>query len=467
MEKISSRLFSGKDISKIIVPLVLQNLFAIAIGMADSIMVASYNGDAFAGVSLVNSLDVLLITLFSAIATGGSVVLAQAMGQKNRKLACDSAKQLLYITTGIAVAISALVLILRTPLLNLLFGETEQAVMNNALSYFSIVAISFPFLAIENSVASILRAQGDSMTSLKISIFMNLLNIGGNAALIFGANLGAAGAALATLISRIIGASIMLWISQNSKRYIFIDKILSYRPSKVIIKSILRIGIPNGIENSLFQFGRLMTTSLVSSLGTVAITANSAALSLANIQYNAGNAVQSTMIAVVGRCVGADEKKQAKHYTALLLGIGYVIIFLVAILTCLLSTPLLSLFKLTTDGFTTARQLLFYHALVSIILWATAFCLPSAFRAAGDIKFTMVVSVASMWIFRVAFAYFLAKDTVSLFGLFEFGGMGMGVMGVWIAMTADWLVRAIIFIWKFFTGKWLNHSLLLKKSESK
>ena len=463
----NNRLFSRRDIAKIIVPLIFQNLFAITIGMADSIMVASYSGDAFAGVSLVNSLDVLLITLFSSIAVGGSVVLAQAMGQNDRKLSCDSAKQLLYITTAIATAISTIVLILRTPLLNLLFGEVDHGVMVNALSYFSIVAVSFPFLAVDSSVAAILRAQGDSMTSLKVSIFMNLLNIGGNAFFIFGLDMGSAGAALATLVSRIVGATIMTFIVRRPKRFIFIDKILSYRPNKAIIKSILKIGIPNGIENSLFQLGRLMTSSLVSSLGTVAINANSAALSLANIQYNVGGAVQNTMIAVVGRCVGANERKQAKHYTFRLLGIGYIAIFAVVGLTCLLSTPLLGMYSLTEDGFITAKQLLFYHGVASVIMWATAFCLPSAFRAAGDIKFTMVISIVSMWIFRVALAYFLAKDRVSVFGLFGFEGLGMGVMGVWIAMTADWVVRALIFTCELLSERWLNHNLLISQKANK
>ncbi len=456
MNEENKDMFSGKALARIIIPLVLQNMLSITIGLIDSIMVSSRGESAYAGVSLVGSLDVLLITFFSAIATGGSVVLAQSMGKGERKPACDSAKQLLYITTAVATAITVIVLVFRTPILYLLFGEAEQSVLSNAMAYFSIVAASFPFLAIENSVASIFRAQGDSMISLKISLFMNVINIGGNALFIYGANLGAMGAALATLISRIIGAALMLIIAHSQKRFIYIEKLFHYRPDMKIIKAILNVGFPNGIENSLFQFGRLMTSSLVSSLGTVAIAANAAALSLANFQYNAGGAIQSTMIAVVGRCIGAKEIKQAKKYTYKLIGIGYLLIVSVVILLCVFSSPMLRLFNLSAESTATARTLLFYHSAVSVVIWVIGFCLPNAFRAANDIKFTMYVSIISMWVFRVAFAYVLAKETVSVFGWFSFDGFGMGVMGVWVAMTVDWVVRTAFYLWRLISGKWLS-----------
>ena len=456
MKNKSESLFSGRALAKIIIPLILQNILSITIGMVDSIMVSSRGEAAYAGVSLVGSLDTLLITLFSSIAAGGSIVLAQAMGKNDRKLSCNAAKQLLYVTTAIATAISTVVLIFRMPIIHLLFGKAEQSVINNALSYFNIIAMSFPFLAIDSSIASVFRAQGDSVISLKVSIFMNFLNIGGNAILIYWVNLGVLGAALATLFSRMTGAMIMLIISRNKKRYIYIENIFKYRPDKKIIRALLSVGVPNGVENSLFQFGRLMTSSLVSSLGTVAIAANAAALSLANFQYSAGSSIHNTVVAVVGRCIGAKEKEQAKRYTKILVGIGYVTVITVAGLLCLFSSPLLKLFNLSDESFFTARRLLFYHSAVSAVIWVVGFCLPNAFRAANDIRFTMVVSVASMWIFRVALAYFLAKDSISVFGIFSIPGANMGVFGVWIAMTADWLVRAIFFLWRFLSGKWLT-----------
>ncbi|MBR6728116.1 MAG: MATE family efflux transporter [Clostridia bacterium] len=464
MNEQKEMLFSRREIAKIIWALLLQNLLGIAIGMVDSMMVSNKGEAAFAGVSLVGSLDTVLITLFSSLTAGGSVVLAQAMGRKDREHACEAAKQMLYITTAVAAVISAIVLILRVPLLRLLFGDVEQDVMQSAIAYFLFIALSFPFLAVEYSVGATLRAQGDSMTSLKVSMLMNLLNIGGNALLIYVIDLGAAGAAIATLCSRAIGASIKLAIVLNKKRYIYVERLLRYRPNTGIIKAILRIGVPNGIENSMFQFGRLMTSSLVSSLGTVAIAANAAALSLANLQYTTGGAIQSTMVPVVGRCVGAGEREQAKHYAWQLLGIGYLAVGTAALLLCVFAAPLLKLYGLTGETSALARQMLLYHGLVSIVLWPTGFCLPPAFRAANDVRFTLIVSTASMWIFRVALGYVMALETVSVFGLVSFPGMGMGVMGVWVAMTVDWLVRVVLFAWRFVSGRWLSRFDLKAKS---
>ncbi|MBQ8371086.1 MAG: MATE family efflux transporter, partial [Clostridia bacterium] len=204
--------------------------------------------------------------------------------------------------------------------------------------------------------------------------------------------------------------------------------------------------------------GRLMTTSLVSSLGTVAIAANAATLSLANFQYTVGGSVQSTMVAVVGRCVGAKEKEQAKHYVRILLGGSYLMIAATDLLLCLFSTPLLGLFGLTPESTDLSRVLLIYHSAVSVILWPAAFCLPPAFRAANDVMFTMVTAIFSMWFFRVAAAYFLALETVSVFGLFTLPGMGLGLMGVWYAMTADWIFRTALFLWRLISGRWLARS---------
>ena len=446
-------LFSDKQIAKILIPLVFQNILTITIGMVDSIMVSSASEAAFAGVSLVSSLDTLLITLFSSVAGGGAVVLAQVMGRGERDLACDAAKQLLYATTAIATFIAAVVLVFRVPLLNLLLGETEQSVMKNALNYFTFIAISFPFMAVDSSLAATFRAHGNSMVALKVSLMTNAINIAGNAFFIYRLGMGAMGA---TLLSRMIGAVIMTLIAHDQSHFIYIEKIFHYRPDKTIIKAILGIGVPNGIENSLFHFGKLVTTSLISSLGTANIAANAAALSLVNLQYTAGGAVQNTMISVVGRCIGAEEKEQAKRYTRRLLGVGYLLVIVVSVSICLLSTPLLGLYHLSSEAFDTARSLLFYHSAVSVVIWAAAFCLPSAFRAANDVRFTMEVSIFSMWTFRVAIAHVLAKDVVSVFEIWSFPGAGLDIMGVWIAMTIDWMFRTILFVWRYLSGRWLT-----------
>ena len=449
-------MFSRRQLAVILFPLLLQNLLSIAIGMVDSIMVSNKGEAAFAGVSLVNSLDTVLVTLFSSLTAGGSAILAQAIGRRDEEYACRATKQMIYITTMVAAAISALVLILRVPILSLLFGEVDADVFRNAMAYFFFLALSLPFLAIENSVAASLRAQGDSMTSLKVSLLMNLLNIVGNAILIYGLDLGAAGAAIATLLSRMIGAMLKLVIICDQRRQIHVSNLFRYRPNGSMIKAILRLGVPNGIEQSMHNFGNLLTSSLVSTLGTVTIAANAAANSISNVQYSAGGASQHSMVAVVGRCVGAREKEQAKHYTWLLVGVGYLIVIAVALPTLIFIHPLLRFYGLSGETSELACRLLIFQCIVSVLLWPLAFCLPSALRAAGDVGFTMKVAVFSMWVFRVALAYVFALETVSLFGIVSFPGLGLGIWGVRSALVVDWCFRSIMFLWRLISGKWLS-----------
>lgn len=456
MKTIEKPMFTNRQLAKILLPLIVQSLLTVTISMVDSIMVSSEGEAAFAGVSLITSLDTLLVTLFTALSTGGTVVLAQMMGRNERARASEAAKQLWYLTLAIATVISAIVLIFRVPLLTALFGDAEAEVMKNAMNYFIFIAISFPFFAIDSGVGAVFRAQGDSMITLKISLFKNTINIVGNALFIYVFGMGAMGAAISTLISRIIGAIIITVIAHHKKRYIYMERLLHYRPDKTIIKSIFYIGIPTGIENSLFHFGKLITSSLVSTLGTAAIAANAAAHSLATLQYTMGGAVHNTSVAVVGRCIGAEEKEQAKHYTRYLLAFEYLLVFIISGVICLLSSPLLGLYHLSGTAFDSARILLFYHSAVSILIWPVAFGLPCSFRAANDVHFPMAISIFSMWFFRVMLAYFLAQETVSVFGIWSFSGVGLGILGVWIAMTVDWVFRAALFAWRYLSGKWLT-----------
>ena len=449
-------MFSRRQLAAIMFPLLLQNLLSITIGMVDSIMVSNKGEAAFAGVSLVNSLDTVFVTLLSALASGGAAVLAQALGRRDEEYACRATKQMIYITTMVAAGISAVILILRVPILTFLFGEVEADVFQNALVYFFFLSLSLPFLAIENSIAATLRAQGDSVTSLKVSILMNLLNIAGNAVLIYGLDLGAAGAAIATLLSRMIGAMLKLIIICDQRRRIHVSHLFRYRPNGSMIKAILRLGIPNGIEQSMHNFGNLVMSSLISTLGTVAIAANAAANSISNVQYSAGGASQHSMVAVVGRCVGAKEKEQAKYYTWLLVGLGSLIVLAVALPTLIFIRPLMRFYGLSGETSELACVLLIIQSIVSVLFWPLAFCLPSALRAAGDVSFTMKIAVFSMWALRVGLGYVMALETVSLFGIISFAGLGWGIIGVRLAGAVSWLFRSIVFLWRFVSGKWLT-----------
>ena len=447
-------LFSNKELFHIILPLILQQVLAVTIGMVDTLMVSSAGEAAVSGVSLVNSLDTLLVIAFGALVSGGAVVVAQFLGQKNREGALSSAKQLLYSSTAVALAITVIGLLLHNFLLNLLFGDVEPDVMQNAKDYFIWVAFSFPFLAINNAGGAIYRVMGNSM--MLISVMMNILNAGGNAVLIYGFGLGATGAAISTLFARIVGTVVTLSLLRSHKNTVYVDKYLDYKPDFRIIKEILRIGVPNGIENSMFHFGKLLTQSLISSMSTAAIAANAVAAALANYQYMPGTAMANTMVTVVGRCVGAEEKGQAKRYSRILISATYVCLWVVVLVTFFIAKPVIGIYDLSPEGSEIAYDLIIYHAICAALIWPAAFTLPSALRAASDVRFPLVVSMFSMWTFRVALSYVFSLEVVNVFRLFSFPGLGLGPLGVWVAMTVDWVFRTIFFVIRYLSGKWLT-----------
>jgi len=448
-------MFSKRDLIKITLPLMIQQVLAVLLSMIDSMMVSSVSEAAISGVSLVGSLDMVLIIAFSSLVTGGAVVVSQALGKGNSDLVRNSAKQLIYVATAVATAITVLVILFRIPLLNLLFGDAEAEVLYHAQRYFFFMALSFPFLAVENAGAALFRSMGNSTVSMVISISMNLLNVAGNALLIYVFDLEAMGAAISTLFARIVGAVVAMVLLHNKKNVIYVEKLFHYRPDFGIIKKILQIGIPSGIENSMFQFGKLMTQSLISSMGLVSITANAVALNLVNFQYMPGNAVGLAIVTVVGRCIGAGEREQAKKYARIFLLTTYCCLWGVNLLTLLFADPLIGLYHPSAETAELVKFLLLFHAAVTSVLWPLAFTLPHAFRAASDVKFPLVISIVSMWMFRVALGYFLSLDSLTVLGL-TVPGAGLGLAGVWIAMFADWVFRAILYGVRFLTGKWLT-----------
>ena len=452
----STLLFSNKALISVIVPLVLQQVFAVLVGTIDTMMVAYTGEAAVSGVSLVNTLDTLLVIFFTAMVTGGSVVISQALGKKESQETHESAKQLLYISTAIAIVLAAVVVLLRRPLLYLLFGSVEVDVMHHAMGYFFFVALSFPALAIIESAGACFRSAGNTVISLAVSLVANLLNVCGNAIFIMVFDMGGAGAGLSTLIARVVAAIISLVLVHQKKRVVHVEQLLRYKPNPNVIRRILHIGVPNGLENTMFQFGRLLTQALIATMGTSVIAANSVALSISNFQYMTGTACSAAMITVVGRCIGAEEKRQATYYARKILAINYGLIWTVILGILLFLRPLIGLYDLSPESARLAQDLILFHCIVAGLIWPIGFMLPSSFRAAGDVRFTMVVSVASMWLFRVATAYPLALDSVSVFGLFTIPGFGMGIMGVWTAMFIDWVFRCSLFFIRHASGRWLR-----------
>lgn len=427
-------------------PLIVEQILAVLVGMVDVIMVAQAGEAAVSGVSLVDSINLLIIQLLAALATGGAVISSQFLGRKDRKNACLAANQLLLVTIGVSLAITIIALAGNRGILSLVFGKASADVLENAQIYFYITALSYPFLAIYNSCAALYRSMGNSRVSMMTSLCMNGINVAGNALCIYALHMGVEGVALPTLISRAVAAIIMLVIVRNPKNEIHIDRKLCLGFHWRTIKNILSVGIPNGLENSMFQFGKIMVQSLVSSLGTVTIAAFAVASNLVTLEYLPGTAIGLGLITVVGQCVGAGEYEQAKKYTNWLVGVNYAILLVLCLVMGLGCRYFVAGYHLSAEAEEMAIRLIVFHS-VFMIVWPPAFSLPNAMRAALDVKFTMVVSVLSMWVFRIGFSYLL---------IYVFH---MDIMGVWIAMALDWVVRGSIFLWRYLSGKWKNKRL--------
>jgi len=435
-------MFTKKNLIRLIIPLIIEQILIVAVGMADGIMVARVGETAVSGVSIVDSINILLIGLFSAMATGGAVVSSQLLGQKNEKGASLSGEQLLISNLALSVIVMIIALLGRNLILNILFGGVEPDVMSNARIYFFYSALSYPFLAIYNACAALFRSMGNSKISMKISVVANLINVIGNAILIFGFNMGVAGAAIATLVSRIFSSLMILILIRNKELPIHICNLLKIKPDMVLIKRILRIGIPNGMENSVFQIGKIAVQGIIAGLGTASITANAIASNIGGFGVLPGSAIGLALITVVGQSVGAGDYEGVKKYTVRLMKATHIIMAGINIVIIFLIPYILKIYQVSDLTADLASTLMIYHCILATIFWPPSFALPNALRAAGDVKYTMWVSMISMWVWRIGFSYILAI-------VFE-----VGVFGVWIAMTIDWLCRTACFVYRFYKEKY-------------
>lgn len=441
-------MFSRQQLRRLIFPLIVEQILVITVGMVDTMMI-SYAGEAaISGVSLVDMINVLLINIFAAVATGGAVVVSQYLGHGNRKEACHAAEQLITVSVVISTALTLISLLFRAQILTLLFGTVEADVMENAMVYFLISAFSFPFLAVFNACAATYRSMGNSKISMQVSAGMNVFNAIGNAILIFGFQMGTAGAALSTLAARMLGALVMIVLIRNQKNdvYVIYRNLIAWE--RGMVHRILHIAVPNGVENGLFQLGRVLVVSIISRFGTAQIAANAVANNLDSMGCIAGQAMNLAMITVVGQCMGAGEKDQAVWYTKKLWKFTYQITA-AANSVILLALPLiLNIYSLSPEAWRFAFILVCIHDGCAIVLWPTSFTLPNALRASGDVKFTMVISVASMFIFRIGFSVVL--------GIY----FGLGAIGVWIAMVLDWICRVSFYSFRFRSRKWLDFKVI-------
>ena len=443
-------MFSNRLICSLLIPVVLEQLLNSIMGTADTMMVSNVGSAAISAVSLVDSINVLVIQAFSALAAGGAIVCAQYIGQRNKEKANESARQVLFIITAISVAVSLICLVFQKPLLRLIFGSVEPAVMRASETYFFYTALSFPFIAAYDSAASIFRAQDNTKGPMIISMISNVMNIAGNAVMIWVFHMGVAGAALSTLISRIFCAVVVIIQLRKEKegQEVVVRDYFEIRPDWSMIRRILGLGIPSGIENSMFQLGKLAIQSTVSTLGTTAIAAQAMTNILENLNGIAAIGVGVGLMTIVGQCLGAGRQDEAVYYIKKLCVIAEVIIIISCLGVFALTKPITILGGMEKESADMCFHMVMWITIVKPLVWIMAFIPGYGLRAAGDVKFSMIVSCCTMWACRFCLCVFLIRV------------MGFGPMGVWIGMFADWTLRGIIFTWRFHSRKWLQHKVI-------
>jgi putative MATE family efflux protein len=445
MEKPENLLFSNRDLYNLFIPILIEQTLALGVGLADSMMVAQVSEAAVSGVSLVDFIMALLINIFGALASGGAVVVGQYYGMKSTDTADQAGRQMTQFSFFFSLFIMAAIFLLREPILNVLFGSVPPEVRSAAGIYFNIVVPSIPFIALYNCGAAMFRTMGNSKLPMAVMTSMNVLNIAGNAVLVFVFRMGVAGIAIPTFASRFGAAVIILALARRPGLELHLRGWLTDRFCWPMVRRILNIGAPFAFESGMFSFGRLLVLTIVARFGTAAIAANSVAGSIGVFQTLPGLAVNLGHSVIVSRCIGAGREDQAQWYTSRLLRFTH-LIFLLSNITVGAAMPLLMrIYSLSPEAVRLVWIIVLSHGIIQIFIWPEGWLLPVAFRAAGDARFPMIVAIADMVFIRIISAWFLAVT------------FGMGMLGTWYAMYLDWLVRLVIFVPHYRSGVWLKY----------
>ena len=440
--------FSNQDLSRLFLPLVVEQFLEFSVGLISSIMVASVGEAAVSGVSLVDFIMMLMINIFTALATGGAVVAGQYLGRKDSGSAQKTAVQLILLNGFVAILVMLFLYAIKGYVLHWIFGRVDENVMEHARTYLLYVAASIPFMAVYIAGAAIFRTMGNSLVSMKVAAFMNVVNIAGCALFLFGLHWGTAGVGLAALVSRAIAAILILGLLTNAKLALHIGTGTQWSLEWSTIRKILGIGVPFGLENSVFYLGRLLVLSLVATFGTAAIAANAVGGTIVMFQVLPGMAINLGVTAVISRCVGSNDFTLAKFYHKKILRIIFLAQIAMNLVIWALLPWILRLYGLSELTASLTRQIVFAHGIVSILIWPIAYTLPVTFRAAGDARYPMAVGIVTMFGCRVLMAHVLAST------------FHLGLMGTWFAMFLDWIVRAVMFTVRYFNGRWMRYQVL-------
>ena len=441
-------LFPRRALWMLLIPLIIEQMLNSLMGMVDTLMVSRVGAEAISAVSLVDSINNLVLQVFAAMAAGAAIICSQYLGRKDEKGCNDAAKQIVLTVVVISSVIMIIGVGFRKTLLHLIFGSVEEAVMTNAQMYFLITALSYPFIALFQAGAAFYRACGNSKFTMKTALIANVANIVGNTLFIFVLQMGAAGAAVSTLISRALCAFVVFYALRKPGYAIQLKNYFSIRPDLNLIVKILAIGVPSGIENGMFQFGKLAIQSTVSSLGTAAIAAQAMTIIFENVNGMAAVGIGIGLMTVVGQSIGAGRQEEAKYYIVKLAGYAEIAMIISCILVYIAARPVTVLAGMSEESTALCMQMILAITIVKPLLWVPSFTPPNGLRAAGDVRFSMITATLTMWLCRVALSIFLMRVVKT------------GPIGVWYGMFADWGVRGVIFTIRFVRGKWLRFKVI-------
>ena len=441
-------MFSNKDLKNLIVPLFLEQLLMALVGIAYVFVIGFVGEAAVSGVSLVNSFNTIFLNLFTALASGGAVVISQYIGHKDKEHAGQAASQLLTASVILSVAISVVILLTNASLMRLMFGKVDADVMDACVTYLRISAYSYPALAIYNAGAALYRSFGKTSTTMYISILANIINVIGNCIGVFGLHAGVVGVAVPSLVSRCFSAVVITILCFSAKNPVSYLGSWIMKLDVSLQKKILRIAVPNGVESGVFQLVKVALSSVVALFGTYQIAANGVAQSIWSLAALVCVTMGPVFITVIGQCMGAGDIEQAEMYFRKLTKITLVFAIAWNALIFAVTPVFMSFYALEDQTKRLVILLVLIHNIFNAVAFTFADPLGKGLRATGDVKFTTATSLFTTIGVRLIFSM--------IFGIW----LNLGVIGIAFAMCLDWSVRGIIFWWRFKQGKWKTFKVI-------
>lgn len=443
--------FIRKDVVNLALPILAEQIFVMSMGMVNTMMAGHIGNEAVSAVGMVDSINNIVISFFSALAVGGMVVVAQFIGQSNIKKANSSMKQALYSAILISIVITILMFIFKKFILSFLFGAAEPSVIHSANIYLSITLLTYPLITMDLICNGILRGAGDTKTPMKITIFMNVMNVFFTFIFINILNLGIVGAALGIALARSIGAFIVLTVLLRGSSILKLSKLTQFKFDTSLLKPIFSIGIPASIESLVFNCGKLITQIFIVDMGTVSLATNAITSSIVSMLNIPGNSLCVVATALVGQHMGKGESEEASKVLSYIIKMATIGLIILSIIFFPFSGIVPGFYTHDPATIALSKEICQVYVIFAPV-WALSFVLPSGLKGAGDAKYTMVTCLIGMWVFRITLGYLLGIS------------LHLGLLGVWCGMYVDWTVRGCLYLIRFKKGKWKNHMVISRSA---